>query len=59
MVVKRLMRYLKGTKDYGLYYRKNKKFKFRAYTDVDWARNINDIKSTSDGTFFLGKRLVT
>ena len=30
MVVKRIMRYLKGTKDYGLYYKKNEKFEVRA-----------------------------
>ena len=59
MVVKRIMRYLKGTEDYGLYYKKNEKFELRAYTDVDWASNIDDRKSTSGGAFFLGKRLVS
>ena len=29
------------------------------YTDVDWAGNIDDRKSTSGGAFFLDKRLVT
>ena len=53
------MRYLKGIEDYGLYYKKNEKFELRAYIDVDWARNIDDRKSTSGGEFFLGKRLVT
>ena len=56
MVVKRIMRYLKGTKDFGLYQKKNEKFEVRAYTDVDWARNIDDRKLTSRGAFFLGKR---
>ena len=59
MAVKRIMRYLKGKKDYGLYQKKKEKFKFRAYTNVDWARNIDDRKSTNGGEFFLGKRLVT
>ena len=59
MDVKRIMRYLKGTKDYGLYYKKNEKFELRTYIDSDWARNIDDRKSTSGGEFFLGKRLVT
>ena len=59
MAVKRIMRYLKGTKEYGLYYKKNDKFELRAYTDVDWAGNIDDRKSTSGGAFFLGKKLVT
>ena len=35
MAIKRIMRYLKGTKEYGLYYKKNEKFELRAYTDVD------------------------
>ena len=59
MVVKRVMRYLKGTEDFGLYYKKNEKFELRDYTDADWAKNIDDRKSTSGGAFFLGKRLVT
>ena len=59
MTVKRIMRYLNGTKDYCLYYNKNDKFELRAYTNVNWARNIDDIKSTSGGAIFLGKRLAT
>ena len=58
MAMKRIMRYLKGTEDYGLYYKKNEKFELRAYTDVDWASNIDDRKSTYGEAFFLGKRLV-
>ena len=53
------MRYLKGTKEFGLYHKKNKKFDFRAYTDANWASNIDNRKSTSGGALFLGKRLVT
>ena len=52
------MRYLKGTVDYGLYYKKNDKFELRPYTDVDWVGNIDDRKRTSGGSFFIGKRLV-
>ena len=59
MVVKRIMRYLKGIEDYGLYYKKNENFELRAYTDVDWAGNIDDRKRTSGGAFLLGKGLVT
>ena len=53
MVVKRIMRHLKGTKEYGLYYKKNEKFELRAYIDVDLAGNIDDRKSTSRGEFLL------
>ena len=59
MVVKRIMRYLKRTKEYGLYYKKYDIFELRAYTDVDWTRKIDDRKSTNGRSFFLGKRLFT
>ena len=59
MVVKIIMRYLKGIDEYGLYYKKNERFELRGYTNADLARNIDDRKSTSGGAFFLGKRLVT
>ena len=35
MVVKRIMRYLKGIEEFGFYYKKNKKFELKAYTNVD------------------------
>ena len=53
------MRYLKGIEEFGLCYKKNEKFELRAYTDADWASNIDNRKSTSGGAFFLEKRLVT
>ena len=57
MAMKRIMRYLKGTKEFGLYYKKNEKFELRTYIDADWAGNIDDRKSTSGGAFFLGKEI--
>ena len=59
MLVKRIMRYLKGVEDFGLYYKRNENFELRAYTDADWEGNIDNRKSTSGGALFLGKRLVT
>ena len=59
MAMKRIMRYLKGTDDFGLYYKRTEKFQLRAYTNADWGGNIDDRKSTSGGALFLGKRLVT
>ena len=52
MVVKRIMRYLKGIDDFGLYYKKNEMFELNAYIDVDWGGNIDDRKSTSGGALF-------
>ena len=59
MVVKSIMRYLKGTDDFGLYYKRSENFELNAYTDADWGGNIDYRKSTSEGALFLGKRLVT
>lgn len=57
--VKRILRYLKGTVDYGLWYPYNNNFNLKVFTDADWASNVDDRKSTTDGAFFLGGRLVS
>ena len=59
MVVKRIMRYLKGTDDFGLYCKRTEKFELKAYTNADWGGNIDERKRTSGGALFLGRRLVT
>ena len=50
---------MKGTKDYGLWYKLGGNLDLKVFTDADWAGNIDDRKSTSGGAFFLGKRLVS
>ena len=59
MAIKRILRYLKDTKDYGLWYKLGGNLDLKVFTDADWARNLDDRKSTSGGAFFLGKRLVS
>ena len=59
MAIKRIMRYLKGTKDYGLWYKLGGNLDLKVLTNVDWAGNLDDRKITSGGAFFLGKRLVS
>jgi len=59
MAVKRILRYLKGTPDHGLWYPKDNDFTLSAYTDVDWAGDVDDRKSKSGGALFLGNRLVS
>ena len=59
MVVKRIMWYLKGMHDFGLYYKRSAKFELNACTDVEWGGNIDDKKRTSGGALFLGRKLVT
>ena len=57
MVVKRILRYLKRTEDYGLWYKLGGNLDFKVFIDVDLAGNIDDRKSTSGGELFLGGRL--
>ena len=56
---KRILRYLKGTMDYGLWYPKSNNFSLMAFTDADWTGSVDDRKSTSGATFFLGNCLVS
>ena len=57
-IVKRIFRHLKVIEDYGLWYKKEGYFVIRFYTDVDQDGNIDDKKSTSGGSFFLGERFI-
>ena len=36
-VVRQMLRYIKGTVDYGVYYRKDDKFELVGYCDADYA----------------------
>ena len=44
---KRILRYVKGTKGFGILYTTTNDFKLVGYTDSDWAGSIDDRKSTS------------
>ena len=59
MIVKRILRYLKGTKNYGLWYKLGENLDLKVFNDADWAGNIDDRKRTSGGAFFLRKKLVS
>jgi hypothetical protein len=59
LAVKRIFRYLKGTKESGLWYPKGKYLSVIAYTDADWESCIDDRRSTSGETFYLGECLVS
>uniref|UniRef100_A0AAV1VFK5 Reverse transcriptase Ty1/copia-type domain-containing protein n=1 Tax=Peronospora matthiolae TaxID=2874970 RepID=A0AAV1VFK5_9STRA len=51
--VKRIFRYLQGTKSHGLRFQPSDKIDFRGYSDADWAGDHADLKSTSGYTFML------
>lgn len=52
-VVKRIMRYLKGTMEYGIWYERRETSNLIAYTDSDYAGDIDDSRSTSGYVFLL------
>ena len=54
-----MMRNLKGTIDFGLYYDGNHDYRLYGYTDADWARSVSDKKSTSGGCFCLGSTMIS
>ncbi|XP_070011372.1 secreted RxLR effector protein 161-like [Nicotiana sylvestris] len=58
-VVKRILRYLKGTTDLCLWYPKVSNFNLVRYADADYAGFLVDRKSTSGMSHFLGSCLVS
>ena len=59
LAVKRIFRYLKGTKEFGLWYPKENDLSLIAYTNADRACCIDDRRSTSGAVFYLGECLVS
>ncbi|KAM1032295.1 hypothetical protein ACFX2I_035891 [Malus domestica] len=51
---KRVLRYIKGTLDYGLEYVKGKKAMLIGFCDSDWGGSVDDSKSTSGYAFSFG-----
>ncbi|XP_048622851.1 secreted RxLR effector protein 161-like [Brassica napus] len=51
--VKRIMRYLKGTLEYGIWYKRGEESELIAYTDSDYVGDIDDSKSTSGYVFLM------
>jgi hypothetical protein len=57
--VKRILRYLRGTTEFGIIYRKGDEGQLRAYADSDYAGDVDDRKSTSGFVFMLGTGAVS
>ena len=58
-IAKRVIRYVKGTLNYGLKYKRSKVFELIGYSDSDYAGDHIDRKSTSSSVFFPGENLIT
>jgi hypothetical protein len=59
VATKHVMRYLKGTVDYGLSYSGDHDFRLLGYSDSDWASSVSNRKSTLGGCFSLGSRMIS
>ena len=51
---KHVLRYLRGTIEYGLWYRWIEGVKLQGFTDADWAESPSKNKNTSGGIFSIG-----
>ena len=57
-VVKRIIKYVGGTCDYGLFYSKESNLSLAGFSNSNWAGNADDRKSTTGGCFYVGANLV-
>lgn len=53
--LKRLLRYLKGTSDYGITLHRNSPLRLHAYSDADWAGDRDTYISTTGYIVYLGR----
>ena len=54
----RILRYLKGTLFYGLFYSAQSPLVLRAFLDADWAGDLTNRRSTTGYCFLLGSSLI-
>ena len=59
IATKHILRYLKGTIDYGLKYEANKNINPYCYVDSDWADSAIDRKNTSECCFSMGSGVIS
>ncbi|XP_073152551.1 secreted RxLR effector protein 161-like [Henckelia pumila] len=59
IAAKRILRYIKGTLNFGLLYKKNSSFLLTGFVDVDWADYVNDRRSTTGYCFNTGSAAIT
>lgn len=58
-IAKRALRYLKGTVNYGILYKKGGEEELLAFTDSDYAGDVDDRKSTSGYVFLMSSGAVS
>lgn len=56
---KRILRYIKGTTNFGLHYYSSNNYNIVGYSDSDWSGDLDDRKSTTGFVFFMGDTAFT
>ena len=51
---KRILRYIKGTINEGMFYTSSNTFNLVGYSDSDWGRDLDEKKGTTRFVFFMG-----
>ncbi len=57
--MRRILRYIKHTLQCGIFYEAKSQLRLHGYTDVDWAGNVSDRRSTSGFMFSFGSGAVS
>lgn len=57
--VKHVLRYVQGTKHYGILLQPSSDLRIIAYSDADWAANVDDHRSVAAYCVFVGNNLVS
>ena len=53
IALKRIIRYVKTTADFGVWYNKYTNVVLARYFDTDWVGNVDDKNNTSRGCFYV------
>jgi hypothetical protein len=59
LAAKRIVRYLQGTRDFGLFYKKSERLELFGFTNSDYAGDQDDRRSTSGYVFMLGTGVIS
>ena len=58
-IAKRILRYLRGTSNFGIWYSNHNNIKLFGFSDSNWAGSIDDQRSTSGFLFSFGSGAIT
>ena len=59
IALKRIITYVKTTANFSVWYSKDTNDVLAGYFDADWAKNVDNRKSTSRGCFYVGNNLIS